>query len=334
MIRIICSFFIILVCSWNLSSQDQKRVLATASMISDMAKQIAGDKLKIDCIVPIGGDPHLYDPVPGDARKALNADLILKNGLTFEGWLTELIDNSGTSANQVLVTEGIQAIESLTYENSADPHAWMNVQNGIIYVQNITKALIDLDPANSDFYRNNSATYIAQLEELDQYIANRITKIPQANRVLITSHDAFQYYGQRYGIDLEAILGTSTDAEEQTSDIMRVIQVIRERKVPAVFIESTVNPKLLKQIAKDNNIKVGGQLYADSIGDEESPAPTYYDMLKYNTDVIADALTEQPLEEEEETTENVGFWTPKKIGFTLGITMALILVLVANKIRK
>lgn len=262
-------------------------------MISDMAQQIAGDKLSVECIVPIGGDPHLYDPVPSDARKVAQADLVLKNGLTFEGWLQEVIDNSGTKAKQILVTDGIKSIESLAYANSADPHAWMNVANGLIYIKNIYNAIVELDPVNKAYYTENYIAYKAKLEYLDQYIMDRIQSIPAQNRVLITSHDAFQYYGRRYGIQLEAILGTSTDAEEQTSDVIRVNKVIRDRNVPAVFIESTVNPKLLKQIASDNDVEIGGSLYADSIGDKDSPAPTYYDMLKYNTETIVTALSKE-----------------------------------------
>jgi len=292
MFKFIATNLIILV-SLSSVAQEQKKIVATASMIADMAQQIAGDKLSVECIVPIGGDPHLYDPVPSDARKVAQADLVLKNGLTFEGWLQELIDNSGTKAEQILVTEGIESIESLAYANSADPHAWMNVANGLIYIKNIYTAILELDPANSDIYTENYIAYKAKLEYLDQYIMDRIQSIPAQNRVLITSHDAFQYYGRRYGIQLEAILGTSTDAEEQTSDVMRVNRVIRDRKVPAVFIESTVNPKLLKQIASDNDVVVGGSLYADSIGDKDSPAPTYYDMLKYNTETIVTALSKE-----------------------------------------
>ncbi|MBT8219661.1 MAG: metal ABC transporter substrate-binding protein [Bacteroidia bacterium] len=318
----------------GVKAQDSKKVLATASMIADMAQNIAGDRLMIECIVPIGGDPHLYDPIPEDARKAANADLIIKNGLTFEGWLNELIDNSGTKAKQVLVTEGIDAVESLAYKNSADPHAWMNAMNGIIYVENITKALIELDPEGEQTYRINSETYIKKLQTLDQYIQDRVEEIPENNRVLITSHDAFQYYGRKYGIELEAILGTSTDAEEQTSDIMRVINVIRSRNIPAVFIESTVNPKLLQQIAEDNSVKIGGQLYADSIGDKDSPASSYYDMLKYNTDVIVEGLKQEVQNTKRNTDDKPGFWTSGRIGLALGVVMALILVFVANNIRK
>ena len=150
---------------------------------------------------------------------------------------------------------------------------------------------ITLDPDNADIFEFNYGVYKQQLEDLDQYIKSEIQKIPAEKRVLITSHDAFQYYGRAYGIRLEAILGTSTDAEAQTSDIVRLNKVIRESKVPALFVESTVNPKLLKQLATDNDIRIGGQLYADSIGDDKSPASSYIDMLKHNTDTIVAALT-------------------------------------------
>ena len=274
-------------------AQDKPAVVATASMIADMAKQLAGDKVDIKCIVPIGGDPHLHEPTPRDARLVSDADIILVNGLTFEGWLSELIANSGTSARTVLVTEGVTPIASTKYKNSTDPHAWMDATKGLQYIRNITNALIDLDPANKPFYEEQHERYQQQVKETDQYILNLVQTIPEEKRILITSHDAFQYYGQRYGIRLEAIMGISTDVDVQTSDIIRLNKVISESGVPAIFMESTINPKILKQIAEDNNIVIGGELYADSIGDEDSPAPTYLDMLRHNTEVIVKALTQE-----------------------------------------
>ncbi len=300
--RIISLLFLVLL-AHTVPAQTKLKIVATASMIADMARNIAGDKLDIDCIVPIGGDPHLHESTPRDAILVSHANMVLMNGLTFEGWLSELIDNSGTTAETVLVTKGIKAVESLAYKNSADPHAWMDASNGLIYIKNIKDAFIKIDPENQSTYEANYEAYKKKLEELDQFIMDQIKTIPQEQRILITSHDAFQYYGRRYGIQLEAILGTSTDADVQTSDIMRINKVIRKNKVPAVFIESTINPKLLQQLARDNNIVIGGQLYADSIGDIDSPAPSYYDMLKHNTITIVGALnrvadsateTEQP----------------------------------------
>lgn len=287
-----------------LSAQDAtlKKVVCTASIFADMAENIAGGYADISTIVPIGGDPHTYEPAPSDAKLVASADLIFKNGLTFEGWLNELIENSGTKAKVVLVTEGIDAIKSEKYQNSADPHAWMDASLGLTYIENIKNALVELIPEQKEVFEFNYGIYRQQLVDLDQYIKTEIQKIPEQQRILITSHDAFQYYGRKYGIRLESVLGISTESEAQTSDIIRLNKVIRENKIPAVFIESTINPKLLQQLASDNKVKIGGELFADSIGEKDSQAPTYLDMLRYNTDVIVKALSvkiaDEPIEEE------------------------------------
>ncbi|PHN03160.1 metal ABC transporter solute-binding protein, Zn/Mn family [Flavilitoribacter nigricans] len=283
---------LLLALPFSVDAQEEKKlVVATASIFADMAEVISGGQVNVQMIVPIGGDPHIYEPTPGDAQLVNGADLILRNGLTFEGWLNELIENSGTRASIVTITQGVQPIESIQYKNSTDPHAWMDVANGLIYIENIKNALTELDPEHADIYEFNYGIYRQQLEDLDREIQQEIRRIPEKRRILITSHDAFRYYGKRYGIDVQAILGTSTDADAQTSDIVRLNKIIQSSGVPAVFIETTVNPKLLQQIATDNNIEVGGKLYSDSIGDKDSPAPTYIDMLKYNTSTIVAALS-------------------------------------------
>ena len=277
----------------SLTAQEKPLVVATASIFADMATVISGGEVEVKMIVPIGGDPHIYEPTPGDAQLITKADLILINGLTFEGWLNELIENSGTQAKVITITEGIPPIESDKYKNSTDPHAWMDAKLGQTYIQNIKNALVELDPDQADVYDFNYNLYQQQLEDLDQEIQQQINTIPEKQRILITSHDAFRYYARRYGIRVEAVLGTSTDAEVQTSDIVRLNKIIKESNVPAVFIESTVNPKLLEQLASDNKVQVGGQLYSDSLGDKDSPAPTYIDMLKFNTATIVKALSQE-----------------------------------------
>ena len=266
-------------------------VVSSASMFTDMVENIAGDLVETETIVPIGGDPHLHTPTPRDAKLVGKADLLLLNGLTFEGWINELIENSGTSGETVLITEGITPISSYTYKNSTDPHAWMDVSFGRQYIINIAKALKNLDPDNARVYEENYQQYDAALASLDEYVMSKVKEIPEEKRILITSHDAFKYYGKRYGIKLEAIQGISTDSEVQTSDIKRVAYTIDRYKVPAVFVESTINPKLLSQIAKDNDVKIGGSLYADSLGDKDSPAATYIDMIRHNTNTIVGALS-------------------------------------------
>lgn len=300
---------------------EKPTVVATASMFSDMAKNIVGDKMNIELIVPIGGDPHIYKPTPNDAKMVVNADLILKNGLTFEGWLGELIEHSGTKAAVVLVTKGINPIKSLTYD-APDPHAWMDARNGLKYIENIKNGIIALDPANKDFYEKNYRAYRIEVEELDEYVETKITKIPLAQRILITSHDAFQYYGRRYGIQLESVMGTSTDADIQTQDVLQLIDVIKKSKVPAIFTETTINPKQMEQIAKDNGVVVGGSLYADSIGKPGTDGDSYINMLKANTDKIVAGLTRKA--SEETTTEpSGGFgWASILIGLLLVGAMA------------
>ncbi len=179
----------------------------------------------------------------------------------------------------------------MSYEGSEDPHAWMNAANGLIYAQNIYRALSLTFPEYADQFDFNYRIYRQQIEDIDTWIRDTVQVIPEGQRILITSHDAFQYYGQAYGLRLEAILGTSTDADAQTSDVARVIKLITENRVPAVFIESTVNPKLIRQIADDTGARIGGSLFSDSLGDGESPAATYLDMLRYNTRTIVSGLT-------------------------------------------
>ena len=291
-------------------AQPKLKVVATASMIADMAHQIAGELVDLECIVPIGGDPHVYEATPKDVQMVSKADVIFKNGLTFEGWLNELIENSGTRAEIITVTEGIEPIKSLIYQNATDPHAWMDARLGIQYVSNITNSLIRIDPDHATTYQTNAQHYIQLLEETDVYISEEIQKIPEEKRILITSHDAFQYYGRRYGIQLESVLGTSTDADIQTSDIQRLNKVIKESGIPAIFIESTVNPKILEQLARDNKIKIGGKLFADSIGGKNSKAPSYIDMLRHNTHVIVAALTALPAVNEDVEPATSKSWIP------------------------
>ncbi len=283
-------------------------VLATASMFSDMAANIGGDLISTATIVPIGGDPHIYEPTPGDVRLLLKADLILQNGLTFEGWINDLIRNSGTKAPAVTITEGITPIVSEKHQNATDPHAWMEPINGKIYALNIKEALVKLLPGNKDQITAQYETYVKQLDDLHLYIRENISKIDTHKRILITSHDSFHYYGRRYGVRLESVLGTSTDADVRTSDLMRLNKVIQENKIPVVFIESTINPKLLNQVASDNKISIGGKLYSDSLGDKDSPAGTYIQMIRYNTDIIVKGLTSRKGDESEASSTDHSKW--------------------------
>ena len=281
-------FFILI--TLNSFASDVK-IITTTSFIKDLVQNIAGEDYNVISIMPVGGDPHIYDAVPQDAQLIADADLIFRNGLYLEGWLDKLINNSGTKAEVITVTDGVDAILSIEYHGAPDPHAWMSVENAKIYVNNIADALSNKFPENKQLFDDNLKNYLIQLDELDKYIFDQIKLIPESKRIIVTSHDAFRYYGNRYGMRVESALGTSTDADVQIKDINNLINVIIENQLPVVFIESTINPKLLQQLSSDLKISIGGKLFADSLGDEESGADTYINMLKHNTNTIVQGLT-------------------------------------------
>ena len=275
----------------NFAQENKLKVVATTTFLADLAKNIAGDKAEVISLMPTGGDPHLYDPIPGDAKKIAEADVILRNGLTLEGWLDELIENSGTRANIYTLTEGIIPIQSVVYQDALDPHAWMDVKNGIIYTDNILKALTESQPEDQAYFESQHARYKGILLALDKEIKEQILKIPSGKRVLVTSHDAFRYYGNAYGLEVVSAMGTSTDAEPTLEDLAHLSEQVKEHDIPSIFIESTINPEIMEQRANDLGIKIGGKLFADSLGDEESGADTYVKMLRQNTRLILEGLT-------------------------------------------
>lgn len=272
------------------SAASKLQVLATVSIWADMARAIGGEFIEVETIVPIGSDPHLYESTPSDLRKVNRADLILVNGLTFEGWLEKLIRSAGGQARQVLLTEGIEPISNPEFKNATDPHAWMDPNNGMVYVQHIARALVSLDPDHADHYHTRLQKYLEELRKMDAYIRSALDRIAPDQRVLITSHDAFHYYGKRYGLEVKSLLGTSTEADVPSGSFLEVARLIRQRAIPAIFIESTINPKLMQQLGAENNTRIGGKLFADSLGEEGTTASTYTGMLRSNTDVIAGAL--------------------------------------------
>lgn len=314
------------------NAQSKLKVVASASIFQDMAAHIGGDKIEAYSIVPIGGDPHLYEPKPSDATLVKSADLILVNGLTFEGWIAKLIANSGANTKPDTITAGVEALKSEKYKNASDPHAWMSAKNGLIYIENIKNALVRTDPSNADYYISNYEQYKKEIDDLDNYIVQEIKKIPQGQRMIVTSHDAFAYFGLRYGLELNALKGISTEAETQTADMIRVSKAIKHSGVPAIFIESTINPAVIQQIAKDNNVKIGGELFADSVGDKDSEGPTYTTMLKHNTDVIVKALSQNKMTATKiDTDKNEGGWM---IYLAVGLMMLAALGILIAKFNK
>ncbi|MDP2188314.1 MAG: zinc ABC transporter substrate-binding protein [Sphingobacteriaceae bacterium] len=266
------------------------KVVATTSFLADMAQQLAGEHCEVISLLPLGADPHIYEAVPGDARLLAEADLIIENGLNLEGWLKKLIDQAGGKALLVTASDGITPIGSAEHANSYDPHAWMDPLLGRIYIRNMANGLQRLLPAHAADIERNFEAYDQQLLSLHTYIEGRIAQIPAEHRIIATTHDAFRYFGNRYGMRVLSVLGTTTDAEVRVSDLHDLIRTIEAENLPALFIESTINPKLLQQVAADAGIRIGGSMYADSMGPKGSGADTYLSMLRHNADTLLEGL--------------------------------------------
>jgi zinc/manganese transport system substrate-binding protein len=296
-LRLICAVLAAVVLGSPALAQDEVRgkikVVATFSILADFVKNIGGDRVAVTSLVNPNGDVHVYTPTPADAKALAGASLVIVNGLGLEGWIERLVKASGTKATIVVATTGIKprAAEADHSRTEADPHAWQSVANARIYVANIRDALSRLDPAGQGIYATNALSYIAKLDALEQEVKSTVAEIPADRRKIITTHDAFGYFGAAYGIAFIAPQGVSTESEPSAKDVARMIAQIRAQKIPAVFFENVSDPRLLNQIAKETGAKIGGTLYSDALTDSSGPAPTYVDMVRHNVRELAAALT-------------------------------------------
>ena len=281
------------------------KVVATFSIIGDFAKQVGGDLVELTTLVGPGDDAHVYEPRPSDAVAMQRAQVILANGLHFEGFLERLVETSGAKASVAYLTDGVQtrklaeddhAEEDIdadedghAHEGHIDPHAFQSAANARIYVQNIANAFCAADPADCDAYKANAVRYSASLDALDGEIRQLIGTIPQDRRTVITSHDAFGYFADAYGVRFLAPEGLSTDAEASAADVAALVSQIREDKASAIFVENVKNATLIRQIAAETGLTVGGTLYSDALSDGP-PAATYIDLMRHNAHTITSAI--------------------------------------------
>ncbi|TVQ45176.1 MAG: hypothetical protein EA362_09085 [Saprospirales bacterium] len=272
------------------AEENRPLVMASNTIIADIAHQLIGDEARVISLVPLGTDPHNFDPSPADLKLSTEADLILVNGMNLENWMVNLIKKTGSTAKIDTVTKGIQPIFTGKFYTQVDPHAWLDPILGKTYARNISASLSDLLPKHKETIQFNLKVYLDLLEEVHQYSLERLKEIPQKKRLLITSHDAFRYFGERYEISVKSVLASSPDAELTVKDMIQLTEIIKNSEVGAIFPESTINPKLVNQIAKDNNLIVGGQLYTDSLSEPEKDAGNYIQMLYHNVNRIAEAL--------------------------------------------
>ena len=289
------------------------RVVATFSILGDMVSRIGGEHVAVTTLVGPGGDAHVYRPTPSAAREVSEAHVLVVNGLDFEGWLDRLMEASGFDGVRVVATTGIEpiAVEHDGGANhghdlarseeaeghgdghvhgAADPHAWQSLRHAVIYADNITAALAEADPQNASAFRGNRAAFVAEIEALDAEIRGVFAELAPGSRTIVTSHDAFQYFGREYGLTFIAPQGLSTASEASALDVARLIEIIRSQAIRAVFPENVADPRLLKRIADETGAAVGGTLYPEALSGPGGQAPTYLDMMRHNARTLAQAL--------------------------------------------
>lgn len=265
----------------------KKRIVTTFTIIQDMAQNVAGDAAVVESITKPGAEIHGYEPTPQDIVKAQRADLVLWNGLNLERWFEKFFGNLRKVPSAVL-TEGIQpiGIDEGPYTGRPNPHAWMSPQNAKIYVENIRKALVKLDPANEATYNANAKAYSAKFTAIEETVRTELNKIPAGQRWLVTSEGAFPYLARNFGMQELFLWAVNADQQGTPQQVQKVIDGVRKNRIPVVFSESTVSDKPAQQVAKETGVRYGGVLYVDSLTAANGPAPTYLRLMEYNAKTI------------------------------------------------
>ena len=270
---------------------DKPTVLTTFTVLADMAQSVAGDHVRVESITKPGAEIHEYEPTPEDIKKASTADLILENGMNLEAWFEKLTQDS--KAPKATVSDGVQPIDIAEGEGSGapNPHAWMSPVAGQTYVDNIEKALGELDPGHKNDFRKNAEDYKRRLQAIHGQLTDRLHQIPEEQRTLVTCEGAFSYLAQDAGLKEKYLWGVNSDAEPSAQRVSAITEDVKASHIPAVFCESTVSDKTMQQVVRSSGAVDGGTLYVDSLSESGGPVPTYLDLLKYDTDTIAKALS-------------------------------------------
>jgi len=288
------------------SAGEKIPVVATFTIIGDLVRNVGGERVSVTTLVGPGGDAHVFQPSPADAAAIKRAKAVFENGLGFEGWLERLIESSGYVGQRFSASKTVKPLyRSDEHDDGhhrddghrhhdkvggADPHAWQNLANGILYVEAIQEGLCEADMEGCPAYKANAAAYIAKLRALDAEISERFATIPASKRKLVTSHDAFLYLADRYGLEIHAPEGVTTDSEASAQDVARLIRQIRKHDIVALFVENVSDPRLLQQIARETDLTPSGRLYSDALSASGGPAASYVEMMRHNAFAVADAL--------------------------------------------
>ena len=288
------------------SSDNAVRVLASATFLADIAQNVAGDRLTVDSLLPIGADPHAYQAAPSDVAKISESNLLILNGVEYEHFIEPLLENAGGERIIVEATAGLEPHPAEEHANETesgtgheheagdpqgDPHMWLDPNLVITYVENIRDGLIQVDPDGAEIYKANADGYIAQLKDLDAWIVEQVDTIPEERRLLVTNHEAVGYFAERYGFEVvgAVIPSLSTDAGTSAKEMSALIEQVKSSGAPAIFLGEVENADLANQIAEEAGVKVVDNLYLESLTDGE-PAATYIDMMKHNVTSIVEGL--------------------------------------------
>ncbi len=275
------------------------RVVATTSIVADLVRQVGGERVQVTGLMGPGVDPHLYRASEGDVTRMADADIVFYNGLHLEGRMAELFEQmAGRGIATAAVTGGIDESRLLSppeFQGAHDPHIWMDVMMWRDAALHVGEVLADLDPAHAEEYRTGASGYAARLDEVDAAIRARIDRLPKERRVLVTAHDAFNYFGRAYGFEVRGLQGISTMAEAGTADVQDLARFVAERRIPALFVETSVSPRSIEAVqaavlSRGFQVAVGGNLFSDALGGEGSGAETYEAMIVHNVETIVSAL--------------------------------------------
>jgi zinc/manganese transport system substrate-binding protein len=266
-------------------------VVASFTVLADVVKNVGGDHVNVKSLVPPNGDPHEFEPSPDDAKALKAAAVTFVSGEGLETWFERLAKASGAMEKPVIASTGIK---THTFEDDGktitDPHVWNSVPNAMIWVANIEKALAKADPDDAADFKTNAARYTKELQDLNAYVHSKIDAVPNDKRKVLTSHDAFGYYGKEYGLTFLSPLGVSTETEASAADVAKLIDQIKIEHVSVYFFENSNDPRLIRQIADATGAQPGGELYPEALSAADGPASTYENLIRYNTDQIATAI--------------------------------------------
>lgn len=282
----------------TMAEGQRMKVLTTTSILKDAVYNIAGDAAEVESVMGSGVDPHLYKATQGDLQKMMDADMIVYNGLYLEGKMGEVLEKLSRQKTVVTATASIPKDKlraSAQYANSNDPHVWFDVQLWQEVVKHVSQQMQEKDPANAEVYKQNTQAYLQELDELNQWVAQQIQTIPEQQRILITAHDAFGYFGDAYSIKVRGLQGISTVSEFGLQDVSSLVKYIVENKIKAVFVESSVSPKAIEAVVvgcreRGHEVEIGGTLYSDALGEDGTPEGTYTGMVRHNVTTIVSAL--------------------------------------------